>query len=341
MGNFDGSHDSDRQQDHHDPQPGTTTTAPRRTVRAAGAVLWRTGPGGVEVAVAHRPRYDDWSLPKGKLDPGETVPGAAVREVAEETGFSCVLGQPLSHCHYQVRGESGTLADKTVTYFSARALDGAFQPNEEVDALRWLSPAAARDLLDYAGEIEALDQFVRLGTELTTVLLVRHAKAGKREHWRGDDDLRPLTPAGNRQADALRALLPLFGPDRVHSAPRLRCVQTVQGIADDLGTGITHEPLLSEEGYWGDPDASLDRLRALAADEGTPLISSQGKVIPHLLATLTERDGVPLDELPSKKGSAWLLSFRRPAAQDTSTDGVPLLVAASYLPPPPAATAQD
>ncbi|MPY78692.1 MAG: NUDIX domain-containing protein [Actinophytocola sp.] len=305
-------------------------------MRAAGAVLWRSDAESVEVAVVHRPRYDDWSLPKGKLDPGETMPVAAAREVTEETGFRCVLGPLLSDCHYQVRDTSGALADKTVGYFGARALDGAFQPNEEVDALRWLSPAAARDLLDYPGEIEALEEFVRLGTELTTVLLARHAKAGKREHWRGDDDLRPLTPAGSAQAEALRALLPLFGPDQVHSAPRLRCVQTVQGIADDLGVRINHEPLLSEEGYWGDPEASLARLRALAADTGTPLISSQGKVIPHLLGTLAERDGVSLDDVPSKKGSVWLLSFRRPAAHDVSTDGVPLLVAASYLPPPPA-----
>ncbi|MPY98284.1 MAG: NUDIX domain-containing protein [Actinophytocola sp.] len=308
-------------------------------MRAAGAVLWRTGSestGGIEVAVVHRPRYDDWSLPKGKLDPGETVPAAAAREVAEETGFSCVLGPLLSHCHYQVRSGSGALADKTVTYFGARARGGTFQPNKEVDAVRWLSPAAARDVLDYEGEIDALDEFDRLGTDVTTMLLVRHAKAGKREHWRGDDDLRPLTPAGNRQSDALRTLLPLFGPDQVHSAPRLRCVQTVQGIADDLGTRIEHEPLLSEEGYWGDPDASLARLHALAADTGTPLICSQGKVIPDLVRTLAARDGVALDDVPSKKGSVWLLSFRRPTTHDVSTNGVPRLVAASHLPPPTA-----
>lgn len=334
MGDFDGSHDD---------QDTTTATAPRRTVRAAGAVLWRTGTdgtGGVEVAVVHRPRYDDWSLPKGKLDPGETVPAAAAREVAEETGFSCVLGPLLSHCHYQVRGQSGVLADKTVTYFGARARGGTFQPNDEVDALRWLSPSAARNVLDYDGEIEALDEFLRLGTNLTTVLLVRHAKAGKRDNWRGDDDLRPLTPAGNRQVDVLRTVLPLFGPDRVHSAPRLRCVQTVQGIADDVGTRIEHEPLLSEEGYWGDPAASLARLRALAADAGTPLISSQGKVIPNLVRTLAERDGVALDDVPSKKGSVWLLTFRRPTTHDVRTNGVPLLVAASYLPPPPTQAAE-
>ncbi|MFB9725018.1 NUDIX hydrolase [Haloechinothrix salitolerans] len=313
-------------------------------MRAAGAVLWRTGPDGgdgIEVAVVHRPRYDDWSLPKGKLDPGETVPAAAAREVAEETGFSCVLGPRLSRCHYQVQTGSGAVADKAVTYFSARARDGVFQPNEEVDTLRWLAPPAARALLDYAGEIEALDELSRLGTDLTTVLLVRHAKAGKREHWRGDDDLRPLTPAGNQQADALRTLLPLFGPDRVHSAPRLRCVQTVQPIADDMDVSVTHEPLLSEEGYWSDPDAGLARLRALAADAGTPVVSSQGKVIPHLVRTLAEHDGVPLDDVPSKKGSVWLLSFRRPAIEPVSTDGIPRLVAASYLPPPAAAATSD
>jgi len=326
-----------QEQDH---QQGMTTTEQKSTVLAAGAVLWRTGrDGDVEVAVVHRPRYDDWSLPKGKLDTGETVPAAAVREVAEETGFDCVLGQLLSHCYYEVPAKSGGMADKTVTYFGARALGGRFQPNAEVDTLRWLAPAAAREMLSYGTEITALDRFTELGTELTTVLLVRHAKAGKRDEWRGDDDLRPLSPAGNRQAEELRSMLPLFGPDSVHSAPRLRCVQTVRGIADDLGTSVTHEPLLSEEGYWDDPVAGLARLRALAAGGGTPLISSQGKVIPYLVGMLAERDGLPLGELPNKKGSLWLLSFRRPGAHDFDTDGsdndgAPHLVAASYLPPP-------
>ena len=97
-----------------------------KSVPAAGAVLWRPGGDGSapEVAVIHRPRYDDWSLPKGKVDPGETEPVTAVREVHEETGYSCVLGRRLASVSYPV--EQGV---KKVRYWAARAVDGTFSPN--------------------------------------------------------------------------------------------------------------------------------------------------------------------------------------------------------------------
>lgn len=297
----------------------------KREIRAAGAVLWRRNPDGeLSVAVVHRPRYDDWSLPKGKLEHGETVPSAAVREIKEETGFGCVLGRFLSTISYQVdlRGDP---VPKTVGYFSARALDGSFTPDPEVDELKWLPPAKAHQVLTYAQEVEVLEEFAAVTMPLTSVLLVRHGKAGKRENWNGDDDLRPLSEAGARQAAALRAMLPLFGADRVHSAPRLRCVQTVRGIAEDLGTDILHEPLLSEEGYWHDPVRGMARLLAIVSAGGTPLICSQGAVIPDLVGTLAQRDGVPIAKVPAKKGSLWLLSFATPP------DG-PRLIAAKYLP---------
>ncbi|MER5394658.1 NUDIX hydrolase, partial [Saccharopolyspora sp. NPDC002686] len=235
-------------------QPGTEkidgepTDVPGRTVRAAGAVLWRDGSGGPEVAVVHRPRYEDWSLPKGKLDPGELPAHAAVREVAEETGFSCVLSRFLTRVNYAVPAAGGT-AEKVVDYFAARACGGSFAPNSEVDELRWLPVARARELVSYPHDGRVLDVFEQLPTELATVLLVRHAKAGKRSDWNGDDVLRPLTEAGRQQRDALHSLLPLFGPTRVHSAPRLRCEQTVAPIAADLGVDIEPEPLFSEEGF--------------------------------------------------------------------------------------------
>jgi 8-oxo-(d)GTP phosphatase len=305
-----------------------STTGPTAVeTRAAGAVLWRTGEHGIEVALVHRPHYDDWSLPKGKLDPGETIPGAAVREVAEETGFRGVLGRHLQTVRYQVRTGA-----KVVDYFSARATGGAFCPGPEVDELRWLPVPAAESLLSYETDADVLRSFTALPASLTTVLLVRHAKAGRREEWAGEDDLRPLSPAGLRQADAVRKLAPLFGVDHVFAAPPLRCVQTVQGVAEDLGVRIQPEPSLAEKAYWRDPARGLSRLLAIAAGGGTPIVSSQGAVIPDLVSTLAGRAGVPLPmskvgNTPSKKGSVWVLSFRA-----GESDGGPVLAAADYYP---------
>ncbi|WP_246128137.1 NUDIX hydrolase, partial [Amycolatopsis rhizosphaerae] len=294
-------------------------------IHAAGAVLWRTGDGGIEIALVHRPHYDDWSLPKGKLDPGETIPAAAVRELREETGYTAVLGRHLRTVRYAVRGRP-----KVVDYFAAAATGGVFVPNEEVDELRWLPLAEAGAKLGYASDVEVLRAFTALPPPLSTVLLVRHAKAGRREDWRGDDDLRPLSPAGARQAAAIRRFAPLFGVDRVCSAPRLRCVQTVHGIAEDLGVEVGHEPLLAEESYWRDPARGLSRFLTLVAGGGTPIVSSQGGVIPDLVTTLARRAGitVPLGKdgaAPSKKGSVWVLSFR-----GGTDNGGPRLVSADY-----------
>ncbi|MGW3992575.1 NUDIX hydrolase [Amycolatopsis sp. NPDC004772] len=302
-------------------------------VRAAGAVLWRLAGGVTEVALVHRPRYDDWSFPKGKLDQGETIAEAAVREVREETGFTAVLGRYLVRSAYPVpaRNGSGTVP-KTVDYFAAEAVSGEFAANDEVDELRWLDSTAAEKLLTRPEDVRVLRAFCELPVGLTTLLLVRHAKAGKRDEWSGDDDLRPLSEAGQRQAAALRRVLSLFGPDRVLSAPRLRCVQTVHGVAEDVPAEVRHEPLFSEEGYWPDPVLGVARLLAVAGDGGTPVVCSQGGVIPDLVSALADRDGVEVSAarggvVPSKKGSFWVLSFRAP----TDSEG-PVLLAADYHP---------
>jgi 8-oxo-dGTP diphosphatase len=302
-------------------------------VRAAGAVLWRLAGRAAEVALVHRPRYDDWSLPKGKLDPGETIAEAAVREVREETGYRAVLGRYLTRTSYPVPSRNGAgTVPKTVDYFAAEAVSGGFAANDEVDELRWLDPATAEKLLTRPEDVRVLRAFCELPVGLTTVLLVRHAKAGKRDEWSGDDDLRPLSEAGRRQATALRRVLALFAPDRVLSAPRLRCVQTVHAVAEDVAAEVRHEPLFSEEGYWPDPVLGMARLLAVAGDGGTPVVCSQGGVIPDLVSALADRDGVELPAarggvVPSKKGSFWVLSFRPQTAEEG-----PLLVAADYHP---------
>ncbi|MFF8280262.1 NUDIX hydrolase [Streptomyces lateritius] len=131
---------------------------PQEPVRAAGCVLWRRAPGGgeggaaIEIALVHRPKYDDWSLPKGKLKRNETPRECAVREVREETGQNCVLGPRLPTARYLANGRP-----KEVTYWSAEARGGAFTPTTEVDRLLWLPPAAARTRLTQPRDRELLD----------------------------------------------------------------------------------------------------------------------------------------------------------------------------------------
>ncbi|MQA09227.1 MAG: NUDIX domain-containing protein [Pseudonocardiaceae bacterium] len=293
-------------------------------------MLWRQRPGGVvEVALVHRPRYDDWSLPKGKLDAGETSAAAATREAREETGFRAILGRKLGQVSYSVPASGTHSLPKTVQYFSARALEGTFRPNDEVDELCWIEPDRARARVSYPHDSDIIAEFAAQPADSRTVLLVRHAKAGKRQDWSGDDDLRPLSAAGMEQAAALRTLLPLFGPDKVFSAPRLRCVQTVQGVAEDLGITVQTEPLLAEDSYWKDSRGALGRLQEIVDGSGTPVVCSQGGVIPDLVTGLAERDDVSMGRIIAKKASVWVLSFL-PAQRG----GQERLIAADYIPSP-------
>lgn len=284
------------------------------TVRAAGAVLWREdGRRGVEVAVVHRPRHGDWSLPKGKLDAGESAPFAAVRELAEEAGCPAALGRRLGAVEYRLPDGR----PKRVEYFSAIARDGRCETDGEVDELRWLSPGEALSTVDYDGDRAVLEEFTATAPGSGTVLLVRHAEAGGRGDWDGPDDRRPLAARGLRQATHLRKLLPLFGAATVHAAPPLRCAETVTGVATDLDVAVTREPLLSEEGYWDDPAAGVRRLREIAGGAkpgAAAVVCSQGGAIPHLVAILAAESGLSLPavtwpDVPCAKGSAWVLSF--------------------------------
>jgi 8-oxo-(d)GTP phosphatase len=297
-------------------------TAPRlmeptaADVLAAGAVLWRPGVHGVEIALVHRPKYDDWSFPKGKLDAGETMPFAAVREVAEETGQAARLGPLLGDVRYSVP-EGG----KLVRYWAAEARGGEFTPGAETDELRWMDAADAAGLLSYPHDVEVLERFAKIGPPVSVIALVRHGKAGSRSEWDGDDALRPLSGSGQEQARQLDALLGLFGPDRVVTAPPVRCRDSVVPLAERLGLAIDEEPLLGEPGYRDDPAATLARLRELACVPGVTVACSQGGVIPGLARTLATGAGLPgvdPDDVPAKKGSVWLLTFGPDAAARTA-----------------------
>lgn len=284
--------------------PGGRSAA-GRTVFAAGAVLWRPGCGNtVEIAVIHRPRYDDWSLPKGKIDSGETEPVTAVREVREETGHQAHLGRRITAISYPI--EQGT---KKVRYWAARSVGGRFAPNSEVDELIWLPVTEAMKKVGYAHDRKVLRRFAKYPADTQTVLVVRHATAGSKSRFSGDDTKRPLDKRGRAQAEALVEQLLAFGATDVYAADRVRCHQTVEPLAEELGVQICNEPSLTEEAYSDNPKPARRRILEIAALGRTPVICTQGKVIPDLIAWWSDRDGVRPDRSRNRKGSTWVLSL--------------------------------
>jgi 8-oxo-dGTP pyrophosphatase MutT (NUDIX family)/phosphohistidine phosphatase SixA len=284
------------------------TSSAARVIPAAGAVLWRDdeagGSAGPLVALVHRPRYDDWSLPKGKVDPGETEPVTAVREVLEETGYASQLGRRLALVSYPL--DSGV---KHVRYWTARTLGGDFAPNDEVDELLWLTAKDAMKRLQYPHDRKVLRRFVKQPADTRTVLVVRHGTAGTKARYKGDDRKRPLDKHGRAQAESLVGQLLAFGATEVYAAPRVRCQQTVGPLADELGVAIQDEPTLTEEAYADSHGAARKRILEIAKTDGTPTICSQGKVIPDLISWWCERDGVRPDKSRNRKGSTWVLSL--------------------------------
>lgn len=291
-------------------------------IHAAGGVLWRqaaNGNGGaVEVAIIHRPRYDDWSIPKGKLNPGEIELEGAVREIAEETGYRVTVGRPLGDVNYIKDGRP-----KTVRYWAMRAEGGIFTPSREVDELRWLPVAEAMKLISVDRDKGLLKTFASGPVSTKAILLVRHATAGSRGEWQGPDAKRPLDEGGHQQADALVWLLTRFDIREVVSAPPLRCTQTVEPVSAAVGLAVRTEAVLSEDDYYGREDEAMALVKSIGTAGTGTVLCSQGGVIPDLLSRLAKKDKYDLPSpVVSKKGSVWSLTI----ADDR-------LIDAEYFPP--------
>ncbi|MDP9101378.1 MAG: NUDIX hydrolase [Actinomycetota bacterium] len=276
------------------------------TVRAAGGVVWRRDSSGCPlVALVHRPAYDDWSLPKGKLRADEQAAVAAAREVGEETGQRVALGRRLGRSRYPVTVD-GTVVTKTVRWWAMKGLGGEFVPGEEVDELAWLAPAAALERLRPPHDDAPLRRWLAGPVEPSVVLLVRHARAGDPQEWHGPDHLRPLDDSGRRQAQGLADLLPCFAPGLAVSAPPLRCRQTVAPAAERLGLHLEIDEALGEDRYWRDPAGSAAAI-VRHAGPVPALLCSQGGVIPDVLRRLSAS---PNEDAPAaRKGSVWVLSL--------------------------------
>ena len=197
-----------------------------REVVSAGAVV--LGPAAT-VLLVHRPRYDDWSFPKGKLDRGEHATAAAVREVEEETGVRVRLGVPLRSQRYPIR-----VGTKLVHYWVGRAVGdgdvGSYVPNAEIDEVAWFPIDKARRRLTYQFDIDTLDEALEHAQKTRTLVILRHSQARSRKAWRGDDRERPLLATGKHQADRLVPVLSAYDVRRLVSSSSTRCVQTLEPL---------------------------------------------------------------------------------------------------------------
>jgi 8-oxo-(d)GTP phosphatase len=229
---------------------------------------------------------------------------AARREVAEETGFATTCGRVVGDQRYQVAA-----GPKFVRYWAMHDVDGAFEAQDEVDVLRWLPLEAAAACVDYPPDRGLLNSFAALPPATTTVLIVRHGRAGSKKHWKADDLLRPLDPTGSTSSHRLASVASCYRPRRVLSAEPVRCLQTVQPTAAGLGLPVEVEPLLGKAGAGNAARAAVRLVRGLVADGAPAMVCSQGEVIPDLIQGLAEGGEVRLGTLNARKGSMWALSF--------------------------------
>jgi 8-oxo-dGTP diphosphatase len=268
-------------------------------VYAAGAVCWRVIDGRVHVLVVHRTVYGDVTIPKGKVDPGETLPRTAVREIAEETGLSVALGVPLGISRYAL--PSGR--EKIVHYWAAHVSDRAvqrstFRPNAEIAALEWVTIKRARSYLSYEPDREILDNFARLVDQGVTatfaIMVLRHGKAQARGAWDGPDTTRPLVERGVRQAVALAETLPAWAPRKIVSSPAVRCVTTVTPLAAASGITVKRDDGISQDAW----EAGHDDVRRVVGKRvrvgKSAVICSHGPVLPEIMREIALATGTPL-----------------------------------------------
>jgi len=275
-------------------------------IRAAGAVVWRQAGRSAQVLLVHRPKYDDWTLPKGKLEPGEHVLAAAVREVAEETGLAVTLGRRLRPVRYPVNG-----APKRVDYWVAEAPPAAldFVPNREVDEVAWVPADVAIDSrTTYQRDAKAIKAFLAGPWRTTPLILLRHASAGTKAAWKGDDSARPLDAEGERDASVLGGLLRCFGVSRVVSAPAERCVGTVRAYAAAVG-GVEVEPAFDVTRGRAVPGPEAEKAAAtLAAADEPVVICAHRENLPVLItAACAELGAGPPRGKPLHKGEFLVL----------------------------------
>jgi 8-oxo-(d)GTP phosphatase len=277
----------------------------RASVKAGGGVLHRLGNGGKrEFLLVHRPSYDDWSLPKGKLDRGEGFLDGALREVTEETGYRTNRPIEIGSVGYETSAGNR----KVVRWWLMDTIGGRFKPNAEVDEITWLARGKAKKRLQYKNDRNVLDRANSLADDPTssTIYLVRHARAVVRTQWKDKDRKRPLDTRGRKQAIDLAVALQANPVTQVLTSDSQRCLQSAKPLVNAIRVPARTDRRLS---IGSSPADMLKLFRELKGE--TAVIITHGEVIGPLIDSLSS-DGVELDgPMKSKKGSVWVLEARK------------------------------
>jgi len=269
-------------------------------VLAAGAVCWRLIGGTARILVVHRGDRADVSLPKGKVDPGETLPETAVRELMEETGLAVTLGAPLGTVEYVLPGGR----DKVVHYWSCEidehALELAkFTPNAEIAALEWLPLDKARKKLSYPHDLDVVNRFAErlaAGNARTFALIaVRHGKAVTPAAWDGPDSTRPLMQRGADQARGIARGIAAFGPVKIISSTATRCFNTVDPLSALTGIPIKKTEAISQDAYASGASGVSAVVAKRLKKKVTAVLCSHGPVLPQIIDEVAQRTKTPRD----------------------------------------------
>ena len=255
---------------------------------AAGAVVTRAGKKEIEFLLIFRKYRGDWTFPKGKVDPGEHLLTAAVREVREETGFAVSLGVPLPTQTYEVDG-----LRKDSHYWVGQKLAGEFVPNDEVDEIAWLSFEQAKAKLTYKHDQEVL---AAAANSIPTIpfIILRHTQSVKRGDWLLSSDAlsetdtsRPLTAVGRMQANSLVGALAAFGAAELHSSDSRRCRDTVGPYATGRSLPVVLEKTVSEERHKDHPERAIARVKELAEIPRALVLCTHRPVLPAVMEALS------------------------------------------------------
>jgi 8-oxo-dGTP diphosphatase len=285
-------------------------------IMAAGAVLYRVNQDEFEIALIHRPRYDDWSFPKGKIEFGESFLATARREVLEETGYAAKFGPLIAEIQYLAEG-----VPKRVKYWAAHAISEpkSIADIEEVDLLEWHSLKSAKAKLTHEEDRKVLKLFKDMSPGIDkncTLILLRHAKALKRVEWIGDDGDRPLDNRGQIQSEKFRSIYEAYGIDEIFSSDAYRCLETVKPLGRDLGITVGIASDISEYQYSRDKEKPLKfakKFLKASKDSETPktvLICSHNPVLPKILKELAGAMAVDEIDRGLEPGDGWILFHR-------------------------------